>query len=163
MSDYRSNTAYDVIAVELYDGDDDYIIGESSSNIIHEQESMGEKEPENTPDDITPIKLRFRSIIAILQEKVAIIILLILSFAQTVTARIIISGGGLASANNGLHRGLGFVWKSFGNLKKAVRRSSSLKDLKLFKYSLLRVRRIFIKDIIWPISQNYFIAYRKAS
>jgi hypothetical protein len=38
-----------------------------------------------------------------------------------------------------LYLGLGFVWKSFGNLKNAVRKTASLKNLKLLKYSLTKV------------------------
>ena len=45
--------------------------------------------------------------------------------------------GGIAKA--GINRGLGFVWKSFGNLKKAVKRSTSLRNLKLLKYSLRKM------------------------
>ena len=84
-----------------------------------------------------PFVVRAKFILSTLQERLAFVLLLLLSMAQTVTSRLV-SGGGLASHGT-LHRGLGFVWKSFGSLKNAVKTTASLKNLKLLKYSLAKV------------------------
>lgn len=84
-----------------------------------------------------PFVVRAKWILSTIQERLAFILLLLLSMAQTVTSRLM-SGGGLASHGT-LHRGLGFVWKSFGSLKNAVKTTASLKNLKLLKYSLAKV------------------------
>jgi hypothetical protein len=97
--------------------------------------SSGEDDDESEMK--VPFVARARCILSSLEERLVFALLLLLSMAQTVTSRLI-SGGSLSSHGT-LHRGLGFVWKSFGSLKNAVKTTASLKNLKLLKYSLAQV------------------------
>ena len=117
-------------------------------------EKKKETEPSSSSSSSTPSPGHFRSslfrwgkYVSKISEHLILLLGILLSLFSTVTSRRI-----MPSSTGTIGRGLGFVWKSFGNLRKAVKRSSSFRQLKLFPYSLLHTNDV--SKHLWEICQS---------